>query len=150
MSSLSPGYSPAERTPSTVGADAASGTVVAGTTAIVIVSAPVPALGWSEPGAILMLASGAVGRLVSVLVTSNETVVSAPAASGPYDCVTCAAVKLDGNVSLTSPLWVTVDQLWTATLIVFVSPTPIDCSACERPRRRASGAVFSAQSSYSA
>ena len=48
------------------------------------------------------------------------------------------------------PLWVVSDQLWTTTGSVNVSPTPVVWIAAERPSRRAAGAVFSSQLSYSA
>ena len=54
-------------------------------------------------------------------------------------------VKSAGSVSVTVPLCVDVDQLWTSTGSVIVSPMPIDCTAAERPSRSACGAVSSSQ-----
>ncbi len=80
------------------------------------------------------------GSVVSVFVRTKLTVASAPPASGPYGFDVASAVKPAGSVSVTEPLWLVVDQLWTSTGRLIVSPMPIDCTAAERPSRRAVGA----------
>ena len=89
------------------------------------------------------------GIVVSVLVTENVTVASAPAASGPYGFEVTAAVKFAGSARLTVPLWETPDQLWTLIGRSTVSPIGIVASAAERPTRSAAGAVLLIQLSYS-
>src|SRR3954471_19506366 len=93
--------------------------------------------------------SGSV-EFVKEFVTVKFTVVSAPGASGPYGFDVASAVTPDGSVRETVPLCDVVDQLCTSTGTVSVSPTPIVWIALERPSRRAGGAVFSTQLSYSA
>ena len=89
------------------------------------------------------------GSVVSVFVRTKLTVASAPPASGPYGFDVASAVKPAGSVSVTEPLWLVVDQLWTATGRLIVSPMPIDCTAAERPSRRAVGASVSSHWSNS-
>ncbi len=93
--------------------------------------------------------SAVAGSAVSVLVRVNSTVASAPGASGPYGLEAASAVKFAGSASDTVPLCSSSDQLWTSTGIVFVSPSPIDVTAAERPTRSARGAVSVSQLSYS-
>ena len=83
------------------------------------------------PGSLI----AAPGSVVSVFVSVKLTVVSAPGASGPYGFDVASSVKSAGAVIVTVPLCVVVDQLWTSTGNVIVSPMPIDWIAAERPSR---------------
>src|SRR3954454_2497575 len=89
-------------------------------------------------------------EFVNEFETVKLTVVSAPGARFVYGLDVASAVTLGGRVSVTVPLCAVAPQLWTSTGSVNVSPTPVDWIAAERPRRRASGAVFSSQLSNSA
>src|SRR5580765_7062822 len=75
--------------------------------------------------------TGAPGSVVSVFVSVNITVVSAPGARGPYGFDVASSEKSDGAVIVTVPLWVAVDQLCTSTGNEIDSPMPIDCVAAE-------------------
>src|SRR5689334_12266965 len=88
--------------------------------------------------------------LVNEFETWKLTVVSAPGARFAYGLEVASAVTFAGSARLTVPLCVALDQLWTTTGSVNVSPTAVVWTAVERPSRRASGAVFSTQLSYSA
>src|SRR4051794_8242113 len=87
---------------------------------------------------------------VNELETWKLTVVSAPGARSLYGFESASAVTLAGSVSATAPLCAVSDQLWTTTGSVNVSPTPVVCTAPERPSRRVAGAVLSCQLSNSA
>src|SRR5688572_19489624 len=92
---------------------------------------------------------------VYVLLTVKVTVSSAPGASGPYGFDAASVVIPAGSGSPLSPVMDTVplcgpaEWLCTTTGTSTLSPTPIDCTASERPRRLACGAVSSSQLSYS-
>src|SRR6266498_4456564 len=134
MSSASPVYSPAPSAPSSVGALAAAGIVVFGTMPSVRSSKPLLAPNvvvirtvtfvfcWlaGDPGLLI----GSV-EFVNELETSKLTVVSPPAASGPYGFVNASAVSPAGSVSVTVPLWLVSDQLWTSTGSVNVDPAAV-------------------------
>src|SRR3954447_10827038 len=124
------------------GAAVATGTVVTGVTVIVRfslddaagdeyeVAIPIVFCSVVVPGSLV----AAPGSVVSVFVRTKLTVVSAPGASGPYRFGVASSVKPDGAVIVTVPLCALVDQLWTSTPRVTVSPMPIACVAAERPR----------------
>ena len=90
-------------------------------------------------------------ELVNVFETVKLTVVSAPGARFVYGLDVASAVTPAGSVRLTVPL---IARRRTSCGrrpgSVNVSPTPVVWIAAERPRRRAAGAVFSSQLSYSA
>src|SRR3954469_21291336 len=89
-------------------------------------------------------------EFVNEFETVKLTVVSAPGARFAYGLDVASAVTFAGSVSVTVPLWDVAPQLWTSTGNMNVSPTPVVWIAAERPRRRAAGAMFSIQLSYSA
>src|SRR3954447_16915395 len=89
-------------------------------------------------------------EVVNEIETRKSPVASAPGASGPYGFDRASAVTPDGGVSETVPLCDVVDQLWTSTGTVIVSPALTVWIAAERASRRAGGAVCSSQLSYSA
>src|SRR5688572_1876350 len=162
MLSAGPVYWPVPSAPSRVGAEPA-GMAVLGTTDIVRSSVPVPAgvlnvvlmsrltfVFWAfeppEPGRV---------SFVYVLLTVKVTVCSAPGASGPYGFEAASVVIWAGSGSPLSPVMETLplcgasEWLCTTTGTSTLSPTPTDCTASERPRRLACGAVSSSQLSYS-
>ena len=142
-----PAYSPGLSTPSSAGAAGACAMVVRGRIDIETVSAPGPRV--ELVVVTTTFADWLAGSAVSVFVIENVTMASAPGASGPYGFEVSAAVKFAGSVRLTVPLCASSDQLWTLTGNSIVSPTTTVPSPVERPIRRAAGAVFSSQLSYS-
>src|SRR3954449_3292062 len=94
---------------------------------------------------LLFCAAGAgalTGRvaLVNEFETVKWMVVSASAARFVYGFEVASAVTPVGSVSVTVPLWVPADQLWTTTGRSIELPTGIVWIAAERPRRRGAGA----------
>src|SRR4029453_12406835 len=139
-SRVGPGYSPGSALPSTTGV--ACGITVVGTSVSVRGSLPVAVRIGIETFC-------CAGSVVSVLVSLNVTVASAPGWRS-YGFEAASTVKFAGRPSDTAPLCGSADQLCTTTGTWIVGPLPIDWIACERPGRLACGRVFSSHWSYSA